>query len=132
MQKKDLPDGGWAHIRDADDITVRGRRGIRAISGSLGDAVLKELSSVKTEEDYARLHLTEEQVDTIMRLQEASLVAFLAGWSYDEPLPTIATVGDMVVDRYDALIALTAAGGAEILLDTDPTMEYDPKDHSGS
>jgi hypothetical protein len=138
MQKKDLDekqsDGTphWVHIRDRDEVTVRGRRGIMAIAGTIGDAVAKAIASPNPAQALAESGITEEQADGIYRMQEATLVAFLAGWSYDAPLPTMQTVGDLPVKRYDALVKLTAAGGAAIVLDTDPTMEPDPKALSGS
>lgn len=132
MQRHTLPDGGWADIRSKEEVNVRGRRGVRVISGAIGDTVLRALAKVETTEDYEALGLTEEQIDLIQRTQEATVVALLAGWSYDEPLPTLANIGDLGVTRYDALVAIAAPDGAEMALDTNPTPEPDPKALTGS
>ena len=140
MKKHDLADKQsdgtphWVHIREQDEVTVRGRRGIMAISSTLGEPIAKALSSDSPGKALTELNITEEQSDGIYRMQEAAMVAFLAGWSYREPLPTMATVGDLPVGRYDALVNLTAAGGAAVILDVDtnPTLEPDPKALTGA
>lgn len=140
MRKENLDDKQadgtphWVHIREQskDEVTVRGRRGILAIAGTLGDGIAKALSGPTPAESMAALDITEAQADGIYRMQEATMIAFLAAWSYDEPLPTMATVGDLPVKKYDALVALTAADGAAIVLDTDPTLEPDPKALTGN
>lgn len=138
MKRHDLPDNQadgtphWAHIREKDEVTVRGRRGIMAIASTLGEAITKAMSGSNPGQALSELDITEEQADGIYRMQEASMVAFLAAWSYDVPLPTMATVGDLPVSRYDALVNLTAAGGAAIVLDVEPSTEVDPNVHTGS
>lgn len=42
-------------------------------------------------------------------LREASAVSLIVSWTFDRPLPTIATIGTLPSDLYDAL--LDAAGG---------------------
>lgn len=129
-----MPDGQWADIRDQEEITTRGRRGIQAIAAGLAGA-LPKLKDATKDTDMASLGLTEEEMDAVMRLQEATVVAFLAGWSLPEPLPTLATIGDLKVSLYDALSDATAKDGADVAslsLDTGiGNGEPDPKDPSG-
>jgi hypothetical protein len=86
--------------------------------------------------DIGTLGLTEVEVDVVMRMQEATVAAFLAAWSFPEPLPTAATMGDIPAALYDLLSDVTAesgAGVANLTLDTgagDGTP--DPKGPSGA
>ena len=133
MRRIDLPGGHWADLRGKDEMTVRGRRGILVISSKLGPA-LPKLQGATPDTDLLDLDLTEEQIDTVIRLQEATVVAFLAAWSLPDPLPTIATVGDMNADLYDTLSIATAKDGADIAslsLDMGTGGEPDPKDRTG-
>lgn len=134
MQRHTLSDGGWVDIRDKDEITQRGRRGMLAIATSLGDAA-DRLSKVDEKSPNPMAGFTEEQVDAVLRYQEATVVALVAGWSHPEPLPTLATVGDLPTRLYDELVKLTARRGAEALATLDTSAgdgAPDPKDRSGS
>jgi hypothetical protein len=134
MKRHDLPDAGWVDLRDQDELSVRGRRGIRVLSSAIGQKTLRLLGTVKNESEYDNLGLSEETLDLLMRMQEATVVAFLAGWSYPDPLPTMASVGDMPAARYDYLSQALAGQGAQIALDLDmsPSLEPDPKDRTGA
>lgn len=145
MHRVTLPDGGWADIRDADEVTTKGRRGIMVIAATLAPV----MPLIGAEQEAAQADgrdldvptllgkgMTEDQVDAMLRLGEATVVAFLAGWSYQEPLPTIATVGDLPAARFDALQAATASGGANVAaqavsLDMSVGDGPDPKEPSG-
>lgn len=133
MQRCVLNDGGWVDLRSQEEITTRGRRGIQAIAATLG-AVLPKLQGATKDTPLESIGLTEEQTDAVLRLQEATVVAFLAGWSRPDPLPTIATVGDLPASLFDELAVLTAPLGAEsasMVLDTSPGDGPDPKGLSG-
>lgn len=134
MQRHTLKDGGWVDIRDREEVTQRGRRGILAITAGLGDVVdrLQDLDETKP---ITAQGFTEDQIDAVLRMQEATVVAYVAGWSRPEPVPTLATVGDLPGALFDELAALTARKGAEtaLSLDTSPgDGSPDPKDRSGS
>lgn len=136
MHREVLKDGNWVDLRDADEVTQRGRRGIQAIATGLKD-LLKSINVEEKDQEVLAaqmdaLDLTEEQADAMIRLQEATIVAFIAGWSRPEPVPTLATIGDLSAGLYDELAALTAPKGARLALDTSPSLEVDPKDLSGS
>lgn len=134
MHRVELPAGQWADVRDPEEITTRGRRGIQAIAAGLTDA-LPKLKDADKDTDMASLGLTESEMDAVMRLQEATVVAFLSAWSLPEPVPTLVTVGDLKASLFDALSAATAKGGADIAsLSLDTSVgdgEPDPKEPSG-
>lgn len=134
MHRVELPGGQWADLRDKEEITTRGRRGIQAIAASLADA-LPKLQGVTDDTNMAALGLSETEMDAFLRLQEATVVAFLAAWSLPDPVPTLVTVGDLPVALYDALSLATAKDGAQIAslsVDMSPGEAPDPKDPSGA
>ena len=138
MRREDLPGGQWVEVRSPEEITTRGRRGIQAIAAGMASA-LPKLKDATADTDMATLGFTEEEMDSVMRLQEATIVAFLAAWSLPDPVPTLASVGDLPATLYDALSVATAQGGAllaALSLDVSPgTGEADgvpdPKEPSG-
>lgn len=136
MQKHPLPEEfnngqpeGWIELRDQDEVSVRARRSISSISLSLGDAMLK-LQRAKETDDIASLGFNEQQADAFLRIQEASVVAFLAGWSRPEPVPTLETIGDISDSLYRYLMKVTAGLGASLAVDAGAT--EDPEDGSPS
>lgn len=134
MHRVDLPSGQWADIRDKEEITTRGRRGIQAIAAGLSGA-LPKLKDAANDTDMTTLGLSESEMDAVMRIQEATVVAFVAAWSLPEPVPTLITVGDLPTPLFDALSAATAKGGADVAsLSLDTSVgdgEPDPKESSG-
>ncbi len=133
MDRITLPGGGWADLHDKP--SVRGRRGIQAISIGLGKPLIDRLKGVDPTTDLSELGLTEAQADGMIRLGEATVVAFLAAWSLDAPLPTLSTIGDVDPDVFDALAGATAARGSAVALSLDVSPgdgTPDPKDLSGS
>ncbi len=114
MRRIDLPDGQWADVRDPDEITVRGRRPILAVTLALRDVLPAIAAAQAAGQPIETLGLTEEQYDTVLRLGEVSIVAVLAAWSLPDPLPTVDTVGDLPATLYDALSQATAPTGAVI------------------
>ena len=136
MQKHPLPPefnhgqpDGWLELRDQDEISVRARRSITAISLTLGDA-MDRLQHATPDTNVATLGFNEYQADAFLRIQEASVVAFLAGWSRPEPVPTQDTIGDLPDKLYRFLSEATASLGAQVALDTRATA--DPTDGSPS
>jgi hypothetical protein len=137
MRRVELPNGQWAMVRSPEEITTRGRRGIQAIAAGMTSA-LPKLKDATAETDMATLGFTEEEMDAVMRLQEATVVAFLAAWSLPDPVPTLASVGDLPATLYDALSVATAKDGADVAalsLDVSPGTTDgvpDPKEPSGA
>lgn len=130
MERHTLSDGTWVDIRDPEEVSQRGRRGINAIAMGLADVLNRP--GVTADTSVQSLGLTEDQADAIFRMQEATVVAFLAGWSRPDPVPTLATIGDLPGGTFDELAELTAKRGASLVLDTSPSLEVDPARPSGS
>jgi hypothetical protein len=151
MKRIELPGGGWADIREPgtgeliDQVTVKGRRGIMVVRGRVsreGRDLMNRIAKMPEgpERDAAleavEDSLSEDDYNTMMRVTEATLVANLAAWSLDQPLPTTKTVEDLPTPLYDALsevVAADAASSLDMSLDTDPgDGTPDPKDPSGA
>ena len=96
----DLPNGGWARLVTADEITTGRRRLVEIASAVYANA----LSSDDPEAEPRAL----------MRVQDATLVALLDRWSLDRPLPTLDTIEDVPANVYDALQEAAAARGREV------------------
>lgn len=130
MERHFLKDGGWVDIRGTEEVTARGRRAIQAIGLSLKDFLMS--NEVEEAAKFTDLPaLTEEQADALLRLQEAVVVAAVAGWSYPGPAPTMQSVGDLPAGRFDEIAELSRHLGASLALDAKATAEPDPKGSSG-
>ena len=130
MERMTLKGGQWIDVRSKEEVTVRGRRALQSISLGLKDFLLgADISSGTKFED---LDVTEDQADAMLRLQEATVVALVAGWSLPGAV-TLSSVADLPGGLFDEIAALVAPIGAELAsLDTRATLEPDPKDLSGS
>lgn len=96
----DLPDGHWALLVTPKEMTVGRRRLVEIASAVYAHA----LSSDDPEAEPRAL----------MRVQDATIVALLASWTLDRPLPALDTLDDMPSDVYDALQEACAARGREV------------------
>ena len=76
-----------------------------------------------SEAEVLALGVSRKEADSLFELQDATIIAVLASWSLEDPLPDMDTVGDIDVDVYDALKQATAELGAEITAET-----FDPPD----
>lgn len=113
--KVDLPDGGWAEIRDPKELTQGGRKLIRQYTlGMLG--ARKQLQEIQSLKADATPEETEEAVATIMEsfgaagfasledMGAAFMCAYLLSWSLDRPLPaTPAQVDELPAYLVDVL-----------------------------
>ena len=97
--------GGTAALREKHEIKVRHKRLIE--SATIGAAVaMAKLPSDQAELEAASLadlELTSAEADGLFALQDATIIATLSAWSLPEPIPTLATLGDLDPDVYDAL-----------------------------
>lgn len=122
--------GGSADLREHTEIKVRHRRLVESASVGAATALAK-LPSDQAELEAATLadlDLTEAEADNLFRLQDATIVAALDSWTLPDPIPTLATVGDLDPEVYDALAEATrelgtAIAGAE---DFEPSNPADP------
>ena len=113
MHRLPLPENEWVDLRELKELTVNGKRGITVLAAGLA-GVLPKIADAKTDADIIAAGLTEDEMDRFMRLQEATIVAFLAGWSRPDPLPTLASVGGMPAEFYEAISEATAKDAATV------------------
>lgn len=119
MKEVEVP-GGKASFRErgVDEIPGRARKLIRAAALSAGTVLppefLEDARKGETDEERAArlrplMQLSPLQMEFWDNMREAAAVGMLARWTLDRPLPTLATIGDLPEDLYDAL--LDAVGG---------------------
>ncbi len=142
MQTVPIP-GGTANFRERghDEIPGRSVKLIRAAAlaaaSELADypqlfeppreGETDEQRQERLGESLKDMVLSTEQAMSWDNVREATAVAMLASWSLDRPLPTLATIGDLPEDLYDAL--LTAVGGVSAgELETDFTPKIAKRD----
>jgi len=135
----DLPGGHKATLRDIKELSVRQRR---TVQGS-GFRLMKMFARIPAEERekldpntpegkaavlaaFGALEMEENDAEAFYAIQDATIVAFLKEWTLDEPVPTLATIGDMQGDIYDALAEATAVMGSSIVTGA-PPVDFDPK-----
>jgi hypothetical protein len=68
----------------------------------------KERLAIVSKLDMFELGLNYEEAETFQQMQAANIVAFVADWSFKEPVPTMDTVWDMDEDRYDFIAKVTS------------------------
>jgi len=142
----ELP-GGFAILRDQEELRGRDRNLIKAAAMAAGPAIEKMPDAVsegklegESEEDMqARLgsemgdvHLTWQESLALLELRQATVVAVLQSWSLPDPLPTMETIGDLPADLYDALDA--AIGGLPTAIAAETNFDAQPgtKNPTGS
>lgn len=123
MNTVDIP-GGTATFRDKEDLRGRDRNLIKAASMAASNALQKmpeevqvgKLEGESEDEAAERLaplaaaaDLTWQESLALLELRQATVIAMLASWTLNKPLPTMDTMGDLAADLYDALEA--AIGG---------------------
>ena len=129
----DSPGGGIAHFRERGIDSFPGRSvkllraaGLAAASQFEGiELVLEDGPEGETDEEreerYSKAlgeanqnRLTVGQVTALFDAREAAVVATLVSWTLNRPLPTIANIGDLDGDLYDALLeSVGGVGGVE-------------------
>lgn len=138
-QKVDIP-GGFAIIRDQDELRGRDRMLIKAAAMAASSAIEKLPSSVTEGQDededeevaqlrqareVAAMKLTIDESLALLQLRQATIVATLQDWSLDLPLPkTMDDLGDLPADLFDALD--TAIGGVSTAVAAAQDFEAQP------
>ena len=141
MHKIDLPGGGWASIKDPDELTNRERKLLRRHVFGATDLRSKLLAAgVKPgtrpedvpEEVMEAIGETLEldDLEALSDTQSAFIVAYTAEWSLQRPLPTMDTVDDLPGPIFDALAAATAELG-DGSLEVTPDQQPDPASPTG-
>jgi hypothetical protein len=140
--KIDLPDAGWAEIKDPTELTNRDRKLLRRYTFAARDAMAPKMQQLGIKPGTKASEMTDEQnekldalitVDDMERVSEAQsafIVAYTASWSLDRPLPTMDTVDDLPGPVFDRLAAATVdLGDGE--LDTSVDGAVDPASPTG-
>ena len=130
-RKVDLPGGGWANIKDPEELTNRDRKLLRRHAFGaveLGDKLrgLGVKPGTKPQDipddlaEQVAKAITPDDWDTLSDSQGAFIVAYTAEWSLDRPLPTMDDVDDLPGPIFDALAVATADlgdGSLEVTVD---------------
>jgi hypothetical protein len=133
MRTVQIP-GGTALVRDPEDIRGRDRLLVKAAAMAASSALAKlppelvdpELSpeqvAQRSQEAFEQITLSWQESLAMLELRQATVVACLASWDLDLPLPTMETIGDLPGDLYDALEA--AVGPVpDLQVDTSPSRD---------
>ena len=134
--------GGYAILRDQDELRGRDRNLIKAAAMAAQGAIAKmpddiqsgkkddetdEQFRLRTEKAMDNLGLTLVEAGALLQLREATIIAVLKEWTINLPLPTMETLGDLPADLYDALDAaiggVTAAVAQPVDFDPQPGQE---------
>lgn len=127
MKTVDIP-GGQATLREKSDLRVRDRRLVEAAAVAAGPLMARlpqdpEQRAAISEVDLLSLGISRQEIQTMFDMQDAAIIAALASWTLQEPLPTMDTLGDLNGELYDALGEVTSGVGAEVAAET-----FDPPD----
>lgn len=117
MKTVEIP-GGTAEIRDTHDVKVRHRRLIESAGVAAAPIIarLPKDGTEFTETTIADMGLDRHEAELMFELQDATVVALLAGWSLDLPLPTMDTIGDLDTGLYEALGEITRDIGSAVAM----------------
>lgn len=130
MHPIDIP-GGVAKIKDPADLRGRDTKLIKAYALAAQSVLAKIPEEARPQPDESKeeagkrmqkyledhpLQLTGEEGMKMLDLKEATMVAYLASWTLDIPLPTMETIGDLPDAIYQALD--DAVGGDAIKIAT--------------
>lgn len=134
--------GGVARFKDRNEMRGRDSKMVKAATIAAQGALAKLPDEARpkpgeSEKDAAvrmeevlkttKLDLTQEEAMALLSMKEAIVVAYLASWTLDIPLPTLETIGDLPEEIYDAL---DNAVGGEYLTVTSPDFSPGPDQNS--
>ena len=132
--------GGTAQLRERSELRGRDENLIKAASMAASKGVVKvagiddtprdgetnEEATARAEAEAESVDLTWQESLSLLELRQAVIVAVLEHWTLERPLPTMATIGDLPAELYNALDE--AIGGEAIKLGTDFSPPDNPKD----
>lgn len=107
----ELSHGQWAEMREADEITEAGQRSIMRASLQMPAERRKQFrAAAGDEEKSAALNdtLELEDLDAFKAMSDATILAYLRSWSFEEK-PTVEALQDLSLKDYEALEAATKA-----------------------
>jgi hypothetical protein len=114
MQRKNLPSGAWADIREVADVTERARRPIKRVQAKLaanGDFRAAVEAAEESTDDGSEMSVADQMAiaegmgsafDDLELMNDLLVAALVAGWSYEFPVSTDA-VQDLPGRDLDAL-----------------------------
>lgn len=126
-------DGGRVMLRERQDVRVRQRQMLEAASVVAAPAIQKipRVDGKPGEVDWEQLDkagLSLDEMQSLLQLQNAAIVALVASWTFDEPTPkSVDDVLDMPADRYESLSQAVRSVGASILTGETNFEPSDPK-----
>lgn len=133
MKQITIP-GGEATVREPTDLTPRQKRRLSDAARAAAPALAKLMGTDPTQPDPASVQsafeessLSRADWERVRELQEATVCALLESWTLEQPLPTLATIGDLDTDLYTGLIE--AIGGQPV---EDATTDFSPSPDPGS
>ena len=132
MRTVNIP-GGQAVIRERSDLKVRQRQMIEAAGVVASEAMAKipKQADNPSEIDWEALDragLSYAEMQSLQQLQNAAILALLAGWSFPEPLPaTLDDVLELPAERYEQLSEAVRSIGAGIVTGETSFEPVDPR-----
>lgn len=117
MRTIEIP-GGIARIKDGEDLRGRDTKLIKAAAIAAQNVLLKIPEEARPKPGESReeaanrmqkyllenpMDLTAAEAMLMLNMKEAVMVAYLASWSLELPLPTLETIGDLPAPIYQAL-----------------------------
>jgi hypothetical protein len=133
MRTVDIP-GGTATFREEGELRGRDSKLVKAAAIAAQSALEKlpddaQPKPGETREQTAerliglmkniKLDLTQEEAMRLMSMKEAIVIAYLASWTLDLPLPTLETIGDLPGPIYDALDEAVGGEYIKVKIGTD-------------
>jgi hypothetical protein len=150
MRRIELPNGGWAEVREQADVRVKHKHLLRAALTGASTAMRKLptdlpqlpddpveraafLQTIDLNALTANGVLNFDDVMALQRVEEIAVAVFTVAWSLKVPPPTVDTVGDMEENVYEAIAAATRKDAAAVMrgVDFDPTPEDKPGSPTG-
>lgn len=127
IHRENLPDGGWADLRDQAEVPERFRRPVRALqmklakdpafAGVVAEAAKKGAAAVKgmAEAEAAQMatQMGDESAGLLDELNDRLIVARVVGWSYETPVSLDALL-DLPGPAYDRLRQVCAEGALDV------------------
>lgn len=95
------------HVRVVERAYLRAESAFRkilatqGIEGNTDPSVL----ALETDVDLEGISFSDSEIEALLAVKDALIIAFLESWTLPEPLPTMDTVQDLPKDLYDALMA---------------------------
>ena len=136
MSRIDLPSGGWAELKEPEQVLERHRRPIsRAITRLSQEAwqILIKLEADKvtavTNGDVVETaaladRFSEADLDAFSDANDWGVVALVSAWSFQEPL-SLESVQNRTAPDYDALRNACAPAVGRLFVDFSPTRDSD-------